>query len=507
MASGLTSTGLVIELIDDIRTSMEADLRATFYQSLPLGDKTLLGHIVGIISNSLGLLWERLEQVYNALDPDAATGPALDAVCVLTGTFRQPATKSYTTLTLCGNTGTTIAAGAVVASSALSSLWDTRTTVTTIALTAWAASTAYIVGDRRTNSSRCYQCTVAGTSAGSGGPTSALAVIVDGGVTWTYLGEGVSAVDVVADCEVTGPTQGTAGDLNVIQTPVGGWTSARNILDATLGTNESTDEELRLLRQLELAGAGASTKDALRSAMLKVANVTSCTVFVNRSDVTDINGLPPHSFETLVRGGANQDVVDTIANNLPEGIATYSSTATSGTHTDSEGNTETIFYTRPTNENIYVLLYVNVDASLYPADGATEIKTAITTWGAGFPTDRDVDPSAVGAQSFSVLGVLGVTRCAVHTDVIGTPVAWAPTTAYVATVGAPSIVTNDGGRIYACTTGGTSAGSGGPTGTGTAITDGGAVWRFLGNIIVISARQLAVFDSTRITVVSTPVTP
>ena len=55
--------------------------------------------------------------------------------------------------------------------------------------------------------------------------------------------------------------------------------------------------------------------------------------------------------------------------------------------------------------------------------------------------------------------------------------AWAPSTAYV--VGA--VVLNDTNKIYACTTAGTSAGAGGPTGstTGTSIPDGTAVWTYL----------------------------
>lgn len=42
-------------------------------------------------------------------------------------------------------------------------------------------------------------------------------------------------------------------------------------------------------------------------------------------------------------------------------------------------------------------------------------------------------------------------------------------------------VTNDGGKCYRCTTAGTSASSGGPTGTGSSITDGTAVWQYVGD--------------------------
>lgn len=53
---------------------------------------------------------------------------------------------------------------------------------------------------------------------------------------------------------------------------------------------------------------------------------------------------------------------------------------------------------------------------------------------------------------------------------------WHASTVYV--VGQQ--VNNDSGKAYKCTTGGTSAGSGGPTGTGTGITDGTVVWDYIG---------------------------
>lgn len=40
-------------------------------------------------------------------------------------------------------------------------------------------------------------------------------------------------------------------------------------------------------------------------------------------------------------------------------------------------------------------------------------------------------------------------------------------------------VTNDSGKVYKCTTGGTSAGSGGPTGTGGSIADNTVTWAYV----------------------------
>jgi hypothetical protein len=56
----------------------------------------------------------------------------------------------------------------------------------------------------------------------------------------------------------------------------------------------------------------------------------------------------------------------------------------------------------------------------------------------------------------------------------GLATAWAPTTAYI--VG--DWVENDSGKIYICDQSGTSAGGGGPTGTGADILDNTARWDY-----------------------------
>ncbi|CAN0621098.1 P2_N domain-containing protein [Burkholderia multivorans] len=52
---------------------------------------------------------------------------------------------------------------------------------------AWAGTTAYAVGAQVSNGGNVYQCTVAGTSAASGGPSGNGTAIADGTVTWQYV--------------------------------------------------------------------------------------------------------------------------------------------------------------------------------------------------------------------------------------------------------------------------------------------------------------------------------
>lgn len=65
--------------------------------------------------------------------------------------------------------------------------------------------------------------------------------------------------------------------------------------------------------------------------------------------------------------------------------------------------------------------------------------------------------------------------------------AWAGATAYRP----GNYVTNDSGKVYICTTSGTSAGSGGPTGIGAAITDGTATWAYVAPTVAAVFKTLA----------------
>lgn len=72
-------------------------------------------------------------------------------------------------------------------------------------------------------------------------------------------------------------------------------------------------------------------------------------------------------------------------------------------------------------------------------------------------------------------------------------VAWAATTAYTIKT---SWCINDTGKIYLCTGSGTSAGSGGPTGTGSSITDGSVTWTYIGQAGVGGAPTLSLYSGT-----------
>ena len=500
---GLTATGFLPKTLEIIRDEINEALRFFFGPSLDL-ENGILARLVGILAERYAELWELGEAVNSSQDPDKATQAALGALCLLTGTFRIEAAYSTVILTLTGSPSTVVSAANRASTSTTSAKFITTASATIVAAAAWTISTAYALGARRTNASRVYQCITAGTSAGSGGPTTTAADITDGTVHWRYLGEGTGVVDVAGQSAIKGPIVGTSGDIKVIDTPVGGWQSVINVLDAVPGYDTQADESLRLSREEELSQAGTSTADAIRAALLAIEGVTSATVFVNDTDLTDADGMPPHSVEAMVLGGDDAAIGEILLDQVAAGVQTIGGVTTNPT--DSEGVAHVVKFSRPTQLLIYADVFLIKDPGTYPSDGDAQVEAAIVAFGGVQKCGKNAAASSIGAQAFKVTGVLEVTETRVYTDVLATGAAWTATTAYVATPGARSVVTNNG-NAYVCTASGLSAGSVGPLGTGTAIADNLATWRYLGATIAVAPRELAVFDTSRIDIFSTNGTP
>lgn len=502
---GLTDLGFVRKPLRTIRDDLNASLRAAFGNSMSLNDRSIFGIIVGILAERFSQLWEILETIASSQDPDKAVAALLDALCTLTGTFRPGPQPSVAILTLTGVDATDIASGTRARTLSTGKEFETQTDVTITAVDAWNTGTLYALDDRVTHVGNVYQCIQAGTSDITGPIGEETDETTDGTVLWTFLGEGEAAVDVEAHSVDDGPVTGEAKDIAEFGTPITGWQGVTNVNSAVLGRLVASDAELRLLREQELAAAGSSPFDALIANLLQVSGVTAVNLFVNNTDLTNSDGVPPHAVEALVTGGADQDIFDTLLASVAAGIATHGNTT--GTSADSQGTAQTENFSRVSEIPVYASLTVEVDDDLYPADGDDQIASGLVSFGAVQASGRDSVPVVIASQALLVAGVLDVTEVLVYTDVIGSASAWTISHAYVATPGSRSVVSNDGGRKYICITSGTSAGSGGPTGTGTDITDGTAHWRFLGNKVAITTRQRATYSLAHTTVSSSSGTP
>lgn len=521
--AGLTPQGFSIYSQEDLVGIVGGLIINAFGASIDISAGSGMGQLITIVCERFAELWQGLQTLYSSMTADGATGVRLDDVAALTGTIRQAATSSTDTATLTGVPATVVATGSQAKTLSTSIVFQSLVDATIAAVAAYVTGTptAYVAPTRVTNAGNVYQCTTSGVTAGSTGPTSTASAISDNTVVWKFLGQGTGAIDVDMAAVLTGPLLAAAGDLTVRVSAVFGWLGVINLADATPGANQMSDEDLRVLRESELAEPGDETVDAIRADILDLPGVISCTVFNNVGDTIDGDGRPPHSVEALVLGGDNQAIFDQLLSSVAAGIQTVGigAGAQTGTSVDSEGISHTMMFTRPDEITISTYSTVVFDAELYPSDGDEEIQLAIVAFGDEQKTGKDAVPSSINAQAFTVPGV-DDSSTLVFGDTIAAPAAWIAAHAYVATVGSRSVVTNDGGRAYICVQSGTSAGSGGPSGVASAvidpstgayvsggITDGAAIWSFLGATIPISTRQLATFSTLRCTVSSSSGTP
>ncbi len=316
----LTSQGFTRTRLDERLTALQEAMRAIFGPTLNLDPDTMDGQALGVFAESQSNLDQLAEDVYHSFNPQSATGVALSRLVQLNGIRRIEGTHSTVTLRCVGSQGTVIPAGSLVKSTATNATFETTEEATI-----------------------------------------------------TASGE----IDIAARSAVKGAVLAPAGTLTKIDTPIFGWQTVTNLLDAAPGRNEETDEQLRLRRRASTSTAGQSIVDAMYGALTNIPEVRQAKVYENDQDVVNANGLPPHSIYCIVEGGADADILDTIWLKKTAGTTTHGTTA--GQVTDSMGNPHTLNFSRPTDVNVWVTVNLHTRPG-WPTDGAQRITNALTAW-------------------------------------------------------------------------------------------------------------------------------
>jgi hypothetical protein len=214
---GLTEKGFKAKDFSTIKDELEKTMLAEIDPTLRFGADTVAGVITAIVSNQARQVWESLSGLYHSLQPDSATGRALDALCSLTGTYRKKAAFSKVT------------------------------TLMTLDAKAKAPK------DSRIQS-------VAGHFFK---------------VTKEVNNSATTKMDLEAEliAEVAGPIIAHANTEAKIMTPTAGWSKAVFKQTHEIGRHDETDDELRLRRFIELKAIGSSTADAVRSRLKQLDQV------------------------------------------------------------------------------------------------------------------------------------------------------------------------------------------------------------------------------------------
>lgn len=404
---GLLTTGFYAKPTTQISSEIDEALRGILGESAgteedgTIPTQSMAGQLKALLVDREAAQWEIMAAIYAAVDPSKNSGASQDAVGSISGVVRIGQQYSVATGIMTGNALTVIDSGSVATVSGTGSRFVTGTAATLAAANAWATGTVYAVGDIVTNNSRIYRCITAGTSAGSGGPTTVSNDITDNTAHWRYMGEGTAYAILPFTAETVGAIGALVGRMTGIATPIDGWRSIQNPLDANVGRAKETDSAYRARRDQQLAEAGNTTVAAIRSAVLAVNEgsadpshepPTAVRVLFNDSDITDSQGLPPHSVEVIVLDGTTADIAEAIWES--KGAGTYLHGTTSQTITDSEGNEQTVRFTRPTEIPIYVSGTVKFNQAVWPASSEAAIEqavlSALLTYTADYAIGTDV---------------------------------------------------------------------------------------------------------------------
>ena len=310
------------EILEDIKNRA----RNLFGPDVNLAINSPIGIFIELFSWPLSLLWFALEKVYNAFYIDTATGQDLDNLVKNIGIKRILAARAIGEIQFAGDEGTVISKGFLI----------------------------------ETDSDPAIQFETTGE------------VIID-----------ISGFITVGIIAVEGGSIGnmTANTITEIVNPISGLDSATN-LEATSGARDrETDAELRQRYKNSVSKPGGSTVDSIRAALLNVEDIRSALVIENDT-MAIVDSIPAKAIESVVLGGLDNDIAETIFDAKAGGIQAYGGTIVQ--ITDNAGYNHNVGFTRATKIDIYVTLVIETDPDEFPLDGEAQIKDKIIEYIGGF---------------------------------------------------------------------------------------------------------------------------
>jgi len=336
MPAGVTAQGLEIKTVEQINAEIFNAQLSFLGADLDTDPDQPLGQLNGIVATKLAEVWEVLQTAYNAFNPAAAEGALLDVIGQLRGVPRLGATSGGVSLLVNLSIGTTLTAGVSMANVA-------------------------------------------------GQPTNRWTPVAN------FTAPGTGNYPVNFRSVSPGNFPANTGTITEITTATAGWNSVTNLGPATTGREIETDTDYRNRQATAPSTYGSGTVGSLQADLLAISGVSQVTVFENTSDFYDSLGLPPHSFEAVVRDGslvANDVIAQVLWDNKPAGIPTYG--LNTGTATDTLGQARLVYFTRPTAKNVDLYFTAVTLPGYNPTTQNPLIQAAITAYLSGLRIGEDV---------------------------------------------------------------------------------------------------------------------
>ncbi len=422
----LTNSGYIRPRLNEIKAEYDQKFTDAF-GSINTNADSVIGEIIAIFSAALDEIYELAEDTYNSMYPFSAEGTSLDGAVALVGLTRLGATPTRSIAACYGAESTLIPAGSFVRSQ------DGRIyTSLSDSIISRARALDVLVKPLVIANNTAYQIILNGVGYTYTSDASATAQEIVSGLKALinpvlYVATDANAILGITSINKTDEYTLTVGSnleidklsspvlfeaidlgayvlpvgaLSIIDTPVVGWDSIKNLAPGVTGRFVETDEELRIRHANNIQVTGAATVKAIRARILaEVDSVSYVAVYENRSDTTDIFGLPPHSFETVVIGGLDFDIASKIFEVKPAGIETYGNTSV--TVKDENGDGQIMRFSRSQTRYAWVRVTVT---QLYPEEAlSTQIVTAITNAVIAYGNDLNIGEDIITQRIFGYI--------------------------------------------------------------------------------------------------------
>lgn len=416
---GLTNEGFKQKRLADIIRDMNSRISDQLGVQIATEPNSVFGQLVSVFSYEIADLWEQASQVYGAMYPHTASGVSLDNASALAGITPIEAEKTTVVCTCYGLNGTAIPydsqissqnnnnlvfsciepsayidstkasfAGVSVPSVVTGNTYSVVVNGTSFSYTAVSGDTKNIVltgiGSQISLSGITASVVNDVLEISTDDQTKTFTVSVNANLTIDTIGSPVKFA-----CTEEGAINPAVGTLTNIITTYAGWDSVNNLVDAYVGRLAETDTELRQRWNSSLYTRSVAMVDSIRSALLSLDGVTTALVYENETDVTDADGRPPHSIEAVVNGGDPDDIGQAIWIKKSAGIDTYGSNSVSVD--DSQGFSHTINFNRPTQ----IIISLNIVVTEYPEEAlpgnaSDLIAQAVLDYGNSLDVGNDV---------------------------------------------------------------------------------------------------------------------
>lgn len=414
---GVTAEGFKRKRLPEILSDIQSRFEDKAGVKMETGSNSVFGMQTSVIAYEFADIWAGMEGTYNAMYPSSGNGVSLTNSASLSAIRPIAAEQTTVTCTCYGENGTTILQDSQIAdvSTQVTYSADQDTEISTskacdveITMNNVVAGTMYsltidgiqktytaVSGDTKTSVLTALLSQFSFTDRTFSLSNEILTITMNN--QSNYFSIAISNLimqklgsPAAFTCDTYGSINPTIGNLSTIVTAVTGWNSVNNPSPANVGRDDETDTELRQRWSQSVYKKAAAMVEAIQANVYEnVSGVTACLVYENSSDFIDDDNRPPHSVEVVVQGGDNAEIAQEIWTHKAGGIDTYGSVST--VVTDSQGIRHTIKFNRPTPIVIWLkIILTKNDEEDWAANNANEVRELVLKQGNEMLVGQDV---------------------------------------------------------------------------------------------------------------------